>query len=192
MPGQLGDPNLRHSERERQLQASVFCIISKKPIIEECCPAKKASDGVCTLIHCVDTESLSMNPDCVCGEIEDACDRLLFYQSAVKGLPDVCTQSKTCCDSGKTTNDEFTECMIEADLDVPDFAALIPGGLPKLPWMKEEQSRDEPPVPPTTTTTTTVTTTTTPATTTTTTTTTTIEATEVDPPLEQMSMPMDP
>jgi hypothetical protein len=91
---------------------------------------------VCTLLSCLEIDSGLIRDGCSCYDIEKACDQLALFALVVAALPDMCDMVGECCvdDGTTTTNVEWDFCMAEAQeagkFTLPDFASLIPGGLP--------------------------------------------------------------
>ena len=123
---------------KRSLQASVSCL-ANEGTYASCCPTQGVdpNDGVCTLLSCLEIESgLSIRDGCSCYDIEKACDQLALFALVVAALPDMCDMVGECCvdDGTTTTNVDWDFCMAEGQeagkFTLPDFASLVPGGLP--------------------------------------------------------------
>ena len=132
--------NLRGSETERKLQASLGCLVAGDNFTD-CCPAADSDDGICTLGWCINVESMTLRDTCGCDQIEDACGALRFVLFLADGAREMCKQTRKCCRNGKADNEKFEECMInaleEGDIEIPRLPP-IPGGLPKFPEDEEE------------------------------------------------------
>jgi hypothetical protein len=79
---------------------------------------------------------LSIRDGCLCHDIEKACDQLAVFATGFTALPDMCDMFGECCinNGTTTTNVDWDFCMAEAqevgNFTLPDFAVLVPGGLP--------------------------------------------------------------
>jgi len=67
----------------------------------DCCPEATPDDGICTMLWCIDVADLTVKDGCECSQLETSCAQL--------------------ADS----------CMGGKGLTPPDFASLVPGGLPE-------------------------------------------------------------
>ena len=120
------------ASRTTTAQNSLACLAGGQDFLD-CCPAKDPSDGVCTLLHCVDLDDLALRDACNCAELEVACTQVGMFAALLPELPDMCDAVDTCCGSGSdTANSDWNTCMETKDIDVPDFDAMIPGGIPVL------------------------------------------------------------
>lgn len=125
---------------QRELQASVACIAAGGEFTN-CCPSKDPDDGVCTLLWpCIDVDEVSVRDGCACDEIETACDQVGLLGAAVEGVPELCGKVDECCES-ETNNGDFNACLggavDDGSIEVPDFASLLPGGLPDIASITE-------------------------------------------------------
>ncbi len=102
----------------------------------DCCPAADPNDGICTLIWCIQPDTLTVRDNCDCGQVETACDQLSMFAGLVDGLSEACTAMKGCCEAGVTSNDDFASCTEDAvamsNITIPDISGLVPGGVPDL------------------------------------------------------------
>ena len=113
-------------------QPSVACLAGGQDFLD-CCPAAKdPSDGVCTLLHCVNLDSLEIRDNCNCAELEEACSQVIVFAAILPELPGMCDAVDDCCGSADTANSDWNTCMETKDIDVPNFDAMIPGGIPVL------------------------------------------------------------
>ena len=112
-------------------QPSVACLAGGQDFLD-CCPAKDPSDGVCTLLHCVNLDSLEIRDNCNCAELEEACSQVIVFAAILPELPGMCDAVDDCCGSADTANSDWNTCMETKDIDVPNFDAMIPGGIPVL------------------------------------------------------------
>ncbi len=146
----------------RRLQGSVPCFASGVGNFATCCPGANATgpyptDGVCTLLSCLEIDDLSLRDDCSCYDIVVACDQVSIFAAFVDQIPGMCTSVVACCaygggegggsgasarnDSDSSAaaaslpptidNASWNECMYRAEdmgnYTIPDFSALIPG-----------------------------------------------------------------
>ena len=120
------------------LQDSVACLATGGDFAT-CCPTGGGdpNDGVCTLLTCLDLSGggASIRDECSCADIVAGCDGVAAFAGVVQQLPDMCASVGTCCaDDGTTTNGDWDACMAKAeeagDHSLPDFSALVPGGIP--------------------------------------------------------------
>ncbi len=105
----------------------------------DCCPAADPNDGICTLIWCIDIESAGgslIRDNCGCGDVETACSQLAMFAGMVDGLSEACAAMGDCCEAGVTANSDFALCteesLVALNLTLPDYGALVPGGVPDL------------------------------------------------------------
>jgi hypothetical protein len=102
----------------------------------DCCPSADPNDGICTLIWCIQPNTLTVRDNCNCGQVETACDQLSMFAGVVDGLSEACTAMKGCCEAGVTSNDDFASCTEDAvamsNITIPDISGLVPGGVPDL------------------------------------------------------------
>ena len=120
------------ASRTTTAQPSVACLAGGQDFLD-CCPAKDPSDGVCTLLHCVNLDSLEIRDNCNCAELEVACSQVVIFAAVLPELPGMCNAVDDCCGgSAETANSDWNTCMETKDIDVPNFDAMIPGGIPVL------------------------------------------------------------
>jgi len=106
-----------------------------------CCPSKSEDHGVCTLLHCVDLDSIELRANCDCAEVATSCEQVGMFAAIVPGLTDMCTAVDTCCiEDTQDDNEVWNGCMqtkIENDeFELPNFDNLIPGGVPEIPVLE--------------------------------------------------------
>ena len=120
------------ASRTTTAQPSVACLAGGQDFLD-CCPAKDPDDGVCTLLHCVNLDSLEIRDNCNCAELEVACSQVVVFAALLPELPGMCNAVDDCCGgSAETANSDWNTCMETKDIDVPNFDAMIPGGIPVL------------------------------------------------------------
>jgi hypothetical protein len=77
---------------------------------------------------------MSMRDSCKCGQIEEACGQVSMFSFAVPNLGGMCDAADGCC--GPSTGvGAWNTCMkteIDGGLELPNWATLIPGGVPNL------------------------------------------------------------
>eukprot|EP00581_Thalassiosira_minuscula_P016124 CAMPEP_0183727380 /NCGR_PEP_ID=MMETSP0737-20130205/25591_1 /TAXON_ID=385413 /ORGANISM="Thalassiosira miniscula, Strain CCMP1093" /LENGTH=193 /DNA_ID=CAMNT_0025959007 /DNA_START=129 /DNA_END=710 /DNA_ORIENTATION=+ len=130
--------NLRTNDEVRRLQSSIACLMGGSDFTD-CCPSALESDGVCSILWCVDIEEMAIRDGCHCTQIHRSCRQLAPLAFLVPGLTDMCSEVNDCCVYQDTSNDDFNTCMSNAisvgDMQIPDIEALdslVPGGLPEF------------------------------------------------------------
>lgn len=121
----------------RNLQGSIACIVGGQKTVPECCAEASTDDAVCTLLTCVDLANVSVRDTCSCSMINAGCNGVAMFTGMVPGLLEMCNQADTCCGSdAAASNTVFNACMGKAvadgDVTLPDFSAIIPGGIPDM------------------------------------------------------------
>ena len=134
-------PASASAAEQRVLQDSVACLATGGDFAA-CCPAASEGadpdDGVCTLLTCLDLSGggASIRDVCSCADIVAGCEQVAAFAGVVPQLPDMCASVGACCadDGATTTNADWDACMAKAeeagDHELPDFSALVPGGVP--------------------------------------------------------------
>ena len=121
--------------------ASTACLASNAVTggnFVDCCPSADPNDGICTLIWCIDRESEGslIRDNCGCGDVETACSQLAMFAGMISGLSEACAAMGECCEAGVTANSDFASCtqesLVALNLTLPDYDALVPGGVPDL------------------------------------------------------------
>ena len=98
----------------------------------DCCPGATPDDGICTMLWCIDFADLSVKDGCECSQLETSCAQLADFGDLVPNMPEACAAVAECCaDDGSTASGDFDSCMGGKGLTPPDFASLVPGGLPE-------------------------------------------------------------
>lgn len=98
----------------------------------DCCPEATPDDGICTMLWCIDVADLSVKDGCACAQLETSCAQLADFGDLVPNMPEACVAVAECCaDDGSTSSGDFDSCMGGKGLTPPDFASLVPGGLPE-------------------------------------------------------------
>mmetsp|Transcript_34208 Transcript_34208/g.82709 ORF Transcript_34208/g.82709 Transcript_34208/m.82709 type:complete len:206 (-) Transcript_34208:175-792(-) len=134
-----------HRQNERALQASVGCLKSGTDA-PECCPAADPNDGICTLLHCMNFDGMTLNDECTCEQIETSCRQLSMFAWLVRGWAETCSGINHCCVSesdggGTTSNEDFDDCIrskIDGGMAVPDFSRILPKDALELGIRDEE------------------------------------------------------
>jgi hypothetical protein len=116
----------------------------------DCCPEATPDDGICTMLWCIDITDLSVKDGCACAQLETSCAQLADFGDLVPNMPEACAAVAECCaDDGSTAGGDFDSCMGGKGLTPPDFASLVPGGLPEElggePAAEEETDATEAP-----------------------------------------------
>lgn len=121
-------------------QDAIACLASAGDF-ETCCPAidltalsADPTDGVCTLLGCLDLEVVSLRDGCFGSDIDTACEQVAMFASVVAELPAMCT-SVALCSETSNDNDAWDACMKDAESagnhTLPNFSMLLPaGGIP--------------------------------------------------------------
>ena len=98
----------------------------------DCCPEATPDDGICTMLWCIDVADLTVKDGCECSQLETSCAQLADFGDLVPNMPEACAAVAECCaDDGSTASGDFDSCMGGKGLTPPDFASLVPGGLPE-------------------------------------------------------------
>ena len=75
-----------------------------------------------------------MRDSCKCGQLVEACGQVSMFSFAVPNLGGMCDAADGCC--GPSTGvGAWNTCMkteIDGGLELPNWATLIPGGVPNL------------------------------------------------------------
>eukprot|EP00584_Thalassiosira_punctigera_P011182 CAMPEP_0172531086 /NCGR_PEP_ID=MMETSP1067-20121228/4622_1 /TAXON_ID=265564 ORGANISM="Thalassiosira punctigera, Strain Tpunct2005C2" /NCGR_SAMPLE_ID=MMETSP1067 /ASSEMBLY_ACC=CAM_ASM_000444 /LENGTH=352 /DNA_ID=CAMNT_0013315419 /DNA_START=81 /DNA_END=1139 /DNA_ORIENTATION=+ len=137
-----GDFNLRGNDAERRLLDSIACILGGSDFIS-CCPSASDTDGVCTLMWCVDVDEGELRSNCSCSQVEKACTQTTPFHTVAEGLTEMCAKVDECC-TDDVANEGFNSCMRTAidsgEITLPDVAALVPGGIPSLPDVTKNET----------------------------------------------------
>lgn len=128
-------------DHHRSLQGAAGCLALGSPFTT-CCPSAMPNDGICTLLWCLrlGTSKVELRDNCKCTQIEKACGQVSSLASFVPpkdSLTNMCKKANTCCATTPTTTTTgaWNTCMktaIAGGMVVPNFDAIIPGGVPKL------------------------------------------------------------
>jgi len=115
---------------QRKLQASIRCLMTadSTEAVLDCCPTADEDDGVCTMLHCLNLEDMSLNDSCECGQVETACDQLDPFAFMLDGMDDSCSAIGKCCVAGETTNEDFDACIDRSGASAPNFGKFLPEG----------------------------------------------------------------
>lgn len=140
---QLVGLGLTPSEQEAEWTGAedpITCIATGSDFFD-CCPSKSEDHGVCTLLHCVDLDSIELRANCDCAEVAISCEQVGMFAAIVPGLTDMCTAVDTCCiEDTQDDNEVWNGCMQtkidSGDFEVPNFDNIIPGGVPEIPVLE--------------------------------------------------------
>ena len=151
----VADDNNNHFQpAQRKLQASIVCMMGAETSedVLDCCPAADEDDGVCTMIHCVNLDDMSLNDSCDCGQMKTACGQLSVYAFMLDGLEDTCAAVGKCCVADETTNEEFATCMDASGANAPNLDKFLPEGFEigavdmSMPLTQNDLSMSMPPL----------------------------------------------
>eukprot|EP00578_Thalassiosira_sp_NH16_P020102 CAMPEP_0181083350 /NCGR_PEP_ID=MMETSP1071-20121207/4110_1 /TAXON_ID=35127 /ORGANISM="Thalassiosira sp., Strain NH16" /LENGTH=229 /DNA_ID=CAMNT_0023165001 /DNA_START=108 /DNA_END=797 /DNA_ORIENTATION=- len=130
-------PKRRLRQNDRELQASLGCLINRSA--SQCCPSASPTDGICTVLWCLNPDDMTVNDGCTCEQITRSCNQLSGYQFLVAGLSESCEGARQCCGSrwsrARTTNAAYNSCMgakVDRGMAVPNFDSFFPKGIPNL------------------------------------------------------------
>jgi hypothetical protein len=126
-----------NADRHHSLQGAAACLASKP--FTTCCPKSMVTDdsnSICTLLYCLQlgTGTMLIRNSCKCGQLVAACRQVLMFSFAVPNLGGMCNVVDGCC-GASTGVGAWNTCIkteIDGGLKLPNWATLIPGGVPNL------------------------------------------------------------
>ncbi|KAL3761975.1 hypothetical protein ACHAW5_006681 [Stephanodiscus triporus] len=115
---------------------SVVCLAGQLTGVDgssflDCCPSADPDDGICTMLWCVDLDTLAVKDGCACDQVETSCGQLAGFESMVTNLAEACVAVSDCCTDEYTSSEDYNACMSGKGLTPPDLESLVPGGLPE-------------------------------------------------------------